>query len=343
MHLAKALVLGAAAVALLGAPRAAESQDAAALLRQSITAPEHLSYAGQVQTVRFGTSKSEATIYRIEHRVPDLTRRWYIAPQALYGDWIISRGNVSYNVDVKARRVIVSRNDVIDDQVAIDDNLGLLAANYRVVMGPSESIAGRDCSAVMLMNKYTGQVGMRLWIDKATHLVLEREIYAANGSVTHQLRFEQIRYTGDLPEAIFAEPKLSGYQVVKGLDHAPPSNDLERVVKTAGFQAGFPKYLPEGFLPIAGDVSDIKGVRTLHLLYSDGIRTLSLFQNARSAAVDLSHYKVQDERVETHDAQYVEDGPTRLLAWQEESGLYYALVGELSRKELLRIAGSVAR
>ncbi|GAC1357078.1 MAG: hypothetical protein NVSMB31_17620 [Vulcanimicrobiaceae bacterium] len=55
----------------------------------------------------------------------------------------------------------------------------------------------------------------------------------------------------------------------------------------------------------------------------------------------MSHYTTHKARVADHDAQYVEDGPTRLLAWRAESGFHYALVGELSRKELEKIAASV--
>ncbi|GAC1659412.1 MAG: hypothetical protein NVS9B12_12530 [Vulcanimicrobiaceae bacterium] len=113
------------------------------------------------------------------------------------------------------------------------------------------------------------------------------------------------------------------------------------MIQTAGFKARVPRYLPEGFYPVGGDVSDIKSIRTLHLLYSDGIRTLSLFENARGAAVDLSHYHISDAKVADRGAQYVEDGPTRLLTWTEESNLHYALIGELSRSELVRIANSV--
>jgi negative regulator of sigma E activity len=93
-------------------------------------------------------------------------------------------------------------------------------------------------------------------------------------------------------------------------------------------------------LPVAGDVTDIKGIRTLHLLYSDGLRTISLFQNARGAAVDLSKYAVHKTKVRSADAQYVEDGPTTLLTWSSGSH-HFELVGELSRTELVRIASSV--
>lgn len=341
MRPAKLLLTFIAAALTLGAAAASPPEkDATALLHQAILAPQHVSFAGQVETIQFGNAHSVATIYRIEHRAPNLTRRWYLAPQSIYGDWSVTRGSQVYNVDVKNHRIISSKNGVVDDEVARDDNFGLLTANYRAISGPSETVAGRDCAGILIMNKYTGRTAMRLWIDKQTHLVLQKQIFAASGTVTHETRFDQVSYTNSLPAGIFNEPQIKGYAGTPGLNHGTPSSDLENVVKTAGFQARFPKYLPEGFTPIAGDVSEIKGVRTLHLLYSDGIRTISLFENARGAAVDLTHFRPAAAKFEDHDAQYVEEGPTRLLAW-EESGLHFALVGELGKNELQRIAGSV--
>lgn len=319
--------------------QAGRPSDATGILRQSIAAPHHLSYVGQMQNVRFGTSRAEATIFRVEHRAPNLTRRWYIAPQSLYGDSTITRGSVSYNLDVKRNRVVISKNDSATDQVALNDNFSLLTSNYRAIVGPSEGIAGRHAFAILLMSKYTGQVAMRIWVDAQTKLVLQKEMYASNGSVTHQSRFEHIRYTNDIPVAIFGAPK-SGFVQVRGMNHGVASSDLASVLRTAGFNARGPKYLPNGFVLAAGDVSEIKGVRTLHLLYSDGVRTLSLFENAKGAAVDLSRYKATNVHFEDHDGQYVEEGPTTLLAWAE-AGLHFALVSDISRQEILKIAASV--
>ncbi len=338
-----ALAAAVIATALLTQPSFAAIEgppaDAAALLHESIAAPRHLSYVGQMLSLQFGSSRAQATIFRVEHRAPNLTRRWYLAPQSLYGDSVITRGNVSYNLDIKHSRVFISKNNTVNDQVAQNDNFGLMMANYRAIVGPNETIAGRRASAILLMSKYTGQVTMRIWIDTQTRLVLQKETYASNGSVTHQSRFEHIRYTREIPQAIFAAPK-SGFQQMRGLDHGAASNDLQRVLRTAGFQARGPKYLPDGFSPTAGDVSDIKGIRTLHLLYSDGVRTLSLFENAKGAAVDLSRYKAKTVHFEDHEGQYVEEGPLTLIAWQE-SGLYFAIVSDMSRAELLKIAASV--
>lgn len=333
--------LGAALAALaIGAAATNAQENANGLLRAGIDAPNSVSYVGRVQNVEFGQSRADATIFRIEHKSPDLTRRWYVAPQSLYGDSIISRGDTSYNVDIKHSRIIVSKDDAIDDQVAMDDNFSLLSHNYTSVIGPDEMIAGRRAISVLLVNKYTGQTVMRVWLDSTTRLVLQKERYANNGSITYQMRFDQIRYTNAMPGAIFDVPG-NGFARVRGADHGAVSNDIGNVVRMAGFHARFPQHVPNGFTPVGGVVADVKGVRTLHLLYSDGVRTISLFENARDSAVDMGTYRVHTADVHGNEARYVNEGPTTLLAWSQ-SGLHLALVGELSRDELLKIAGSIA-
>jgi negative regulator of sigma E activity len=330
----------AGALAFGGVFARAEAQDGSQLLRDAVAAYSKFSYTGQVQNVDYGTSRADAVLFRIEHRAPDSTRRWYLAPESLYGDSIISKGDTSYDIDQKRKRVIVITDDAIDDQVAEDDNFGLLLHNYRPVMGPDDNVAGRRVFSVLLVNKYTGETVMRIAVDAETKLVLQKDRYSPSGSVSHSMRFEQIAFTNAIPEQLFSVPS-TGYQRTHGSSHGLPSNDLQAVVRTAGFKALGPKYLPEGFLPIAGDVSEIKGVRTLHLLYSDGLRTISLFENARGAAVDMSSYKVHDTKVGSHSAQYVVDGSTTLLAWAGNN-LHFALVGEIARDELIRIGSSVS-
>ena len=328
-----ALTLLAPQLSAVGAP-----EDASTLLHDAMRAPANVSYVGEVQTLRFGAQKSEAAIYRIEHRAPQLTRRWYLAPQDLYGDSIISHGETTYSIDVSRDRVVVTQDDAIDDQVSEDDNFALLSANYKAVFGPDEMLDGRPVRLILLNNKHTGETTMRVRVDAQTKLVLSKEEYASNGSLVGETRFQALRYTSAIPPAIFDVPKAMPR--VNGPNRGIPSNDLAELVKSAGFAAQGPKYLPEGFVPSAGDVADIKGVRSLHLLYSDGIRTLSLFQNAKNVAVDMSKYRSSETRVQNSEARYVQEGPTTLLAWSE-AGLHLALVGDLNLEELRRIAASV--
>ena len=335
------LALALAALAALAIPanvHAAPLPPADQLLRRAIAAPRHVSYVGEVQVLRFGEEKSEASIYRIEHLAPNMTRRWYLAPQSLYGDSVISRGDTTYSIDVNRERVLVAKDDSIDDQVAEDDNFSVLMANYTAEYAPDEVFEGRPVHVVLLNNKYTGETTMRVRIDAETDLVIGKELYGSSGSLVAQTRFEQLRYTKNIPAQIFEVPK--NLTRISGTARALPSIDLQHVIASAGFKAMGPKYLPEGFTPIEGDVSDVKGVRTLHLLYSDGIRTVSLFQNAKNAAIDLSRYKVSTTKIEKHVAQYVTEGPTTLLTWSED-GLHFALVGDLTLAELGKIAASV--
>jgi negative regulator of sigma E activity len=345
-----ALLLAALATPTLAAPgksvaapakRVPRKEAPAVVLRDAIYAPNSVSYVGEVQMLRIGPNKSEAAVFRIEHKAPDLTRRWYLAPEDLYGDSIISRGDDTFSIDVKRAHIVVTHDDPIDDQVAADDNLNLLSQNYQAIYAPeSGTVAGHRVDTIVLDNKYTGLMTMRVYVDSHTKLVLEKELYAPNGSLVSQTRFEAVRYTNAIPEALFEVPK--DLPMVQGASHDVPSADLATVMRTAGFDARGPTYLPEGFTPVGGEVTTVKGVRSLHLVYSDGLRTVSLFENKNDAAIDLSRYKANETRILDAPAKYVEDGPTTLLAWSDE-GIHYALVGDMTLTELEQIGASVGR
>ena len=332
------LLLGA--LLLTGAtPAPTASPSPIDVLRDAMRAPQRVSYVGEVAVLRIGTQRSQVEIYRIEHRAPGMTRRWYTAPQALYGDSMITRGATTYSIDVKRQRAVISSGDDTDQQIAARGNFGILLANYDAVYAPSTTtIDGRPTIVVLLNNKYTGQTTVRVHIDAKTHLILERQQFAPNGSVIAQMRFEQLRYTNAIPTGVFEIP--AGLARVDDTAHDTESTDVAHAISTAGFPALEPRYLPEGFRPVAGDVATIKSVPTLHLLYSDGIRTISLFQNERNAAIDLSHFRALPTTVAHHPAQYVEDGSTTLLAWSD-GNRHFALVGDLSLSELEEIGASV--
>jgi negative regulator of sigma E activity len=332
-----ALLLGAAP-----APPTAPATDAVALLRSSLDAPRTVSYVGQFETVRFSSNRALATIVKIEHRAPALTRRWYVAPESLYGDYTITRGRATYQFDTKRSKLTISHNPTIDNQIAASGSFDRVLQNYRAIVASDESVADRPTQSIVLINKYTGERTLRVWLDRQTHLVLKKEEYHANGSIASQTRFDELRYTSSIPSAIFSTDTPAGYAQIAGQDIAMPSSDIERVIKSAGFKPFEPKNLPQGFAIVGGDVNVVNGVQTLHLLYSDGLRSVSMFENATGAAADFGSMRPKALNIESGvDAQYVEDGPTTLLTWREK-GLYFALVGDLMRTELVAIARSVA-
>jgi outer membrane lipoprotein-sorting protein len=330
-------LLGSAVAGPLGA---AEPQaDGRTLVIAAVNAPKHVSFVGQISTIRSGKQQALAVVAKIEHRAPDQTRRTYLAPQSLYGQFIISRGAESWDVDNHNRRVIVTENKASVDPVAVVDDVALVDANYRAVRTASDNVADRRVDVVDLVSKYSGERAMRLWIDADTHVVLAKEAYHSDGSLAWRTRYDEIRYTDAIPAQVFTSETPRGYATVHGRSYDQPMN-VAQAVRSAGFKPFTPRYLPEGFSEVGAVVSQVHGVKNLHLIYSDGIRTISLFENATASAIDFTGMKTQTTSFDKHDAQYVRDGPTTLLAWREEK-LAFALVGDLDVKDLVRIAISV--
>jgi negative regulator of sigma E activity len=348
-HLASATVVAFALFAAVGShPQIASTAplDPTALLRASIDAPKSVSYVGQFETVRFSSSHAVATIVKVEHRSPAETRRWYVAPDALYGDYVIQRGAAVYEFDTKHDKVTVTHNPLLDDQVATADNFDRVLENYRAIDDGPGMIAEHPTDSIELVNKYTGERAIRVWLDAKTHLVLKKEEYHGNGAVASQTLFDDLRYTSSIPEAVFSTALPGGFSEENGTELSMPSTDIDRTIKDAGFKPYTPKDLPQGFVLTSSAVDTVPqsgasgGVRTLHLLYADGLRSISLFENSNGASADFGNFRPKSIRFEDHDASYVEEGPTTLLTWKEH-GLHFALVGDLLLPELVAIAKSV--
>ncbi|MBV8196818.1 MAG: DUF4367 domain-containing protein [Candidatus Eremiobacteraeota bacterium] len=338
-------VFAALALSLVGVPASAPAgvpavnESPAALLSQVIAAPAVLSYSGTVEAVRIGNQRSEASVYRVEHRAPNLTRRNYSAPAALMGEAMVSKGDVVDAIDPRRHRIVETRNGALDDRVAYDDSYTLLLQNYRLIAEPDETYDSRSVAVISLINKYTARQTMLLRIDRQTKIVLDRQEFGTDGSFVSEMRFERFEATAP-PASDFTLPK--GYQVVQGPTYAQHSSDPQLAARSAGFAAVEPKGLAEGFAPVEATMVELRGVRTLHVLYCDGIRTVSLFENADATALDTTGLTAEATSVGSRSAQYAEDGATALLAWNDAT-LHYALVGELTENELRRIAASISR
>lgn len=335
---AVALLLAVATLAFAAARTAPDPLEAKLLA--AMTSTPHVSYTGTVEVVRIGNHTAEATVYRIEHRAPDFTRRVYTAPGALYGDSVIAKGELVFSIDAKRRRIIERQSEGGDDVPTPKSDYALLQQNYRIAGGGSETFDGRRAIDVTLTNDYSGRRTMLLRIDAVTNVVLDRKEFATNGALVSEMRFESIRYVGELPSGDFALP--AGYAVVRGAAFGEPFTTPQRVVDTAGFAAREPRALAEGFSPVDATVVELRGVRTLHVLYSDGLRTLSLFENAQASTLDTTHLRPQSVSVGNSTALYAEDGPTALLAWSDGT-LHYTLVGDAGLVDLRRIAQSMEK
>jgi negative regulator of sigma E activity len=330
-----------ATAATVPAPAPASS-DAAAddLVRTAFEAPKHVSYVGELQTIRWGTRIANATVQRVEHLAPESTRRTFLAPEALYGEYDVTVGETTTKTDPRQKRVLIEENPTSENSAAINLNLALLVANYRAIIGPVDIVAARPATTVSLVNRYTGERMMRIWIDNDTKIVLAKEAYRADGSLAWRTRFDDIRFTSTIPANIFSQEVPPGFESIAGHHFANSSADQAHALDEAGFKPVIPHYLPNGFSEVGADVATIHSVRNLHVIYSDGIRGLSLFENDTDTSANFAGMRPEVTHFEGHDATYAREGPTTLLTWHEH-GLAFALVGDLDVREMTEIATSV--
>lgn len=308
-----------------------------ALLSQVLAAPATVSYSGVVETVRMESRATVTSAYRIEHRAPDLTRRTYSSPPRFLGDSEIVKGNLKFSIDAKNRRVVVTRSDpTLMAGSALRDREALIRANYRTAWRGNGTFGGRPTIDALLINKHTNRPTMFVRVDRETKIVLDKQEFAAGGGMIGETRLDHVRYAPVSP-TVFDLPK--GYAVVQPQRVHGSSNDPDRVVRNAGFVARKPA-LPDGFSPLDGDLVELRGIRTVALLYSDGIQTVSLFETATAVTPDMVPFHPDALNVGGRPAQYAEDGTVALLTWNDGT-LYYTLVGELGKAELQHIATTI--
>ena len=307
------------------------------LLSQVLTAPATVSYSGIVETVRMESRATVTSVYRIEHRAPDLTRRTYSSPPRFLGDSEIIKGNLKFSIDAKTHRIVVTRSDpALMTGSVLRDRVALMRANYRAASRGNGTFGGRPTIDALLINKHTNRPAMLVRVDRETKIVLDKQEFAADGAMIGETRLDHVRYA-PISATAFDLPK--GYTVVQPQRVNGSSNDPDQVIRSAGFAARKPA-LPDGFSPLDGDLVELRGIRTVALLYSDGIRTVSLFETATAVTPDMAPFHPDALNVGGRAAQYAEDGTVALLTWNDGT-LYYTLVGELGRAELQHIAATI--
>ena len=307
------------------------------LLSQVLAAPATVSYSGVVETLRMERRASVVSVYRIEHRAPDLTRRTYSSPPRFLGDSEVVKGNLKFSIDAKNHRIVVTRSDpTLMGGSALREREALIRANYRAAWRGNGTFGGRPTIDALLIDKRTNRPAMLVRVDRETKIVLDKQEFAAGGAMIGETRLDHVRYAPVSPTA-FDLPK--GYAVVQPQRVTGSSNDPDRVVNGAGFAARKPA-LPDGFSPLDGELVELRGIRTIQLLYSDGIRTVSLFETATAVTPDMAPFHPDALNVGGRPAQYAEDGTVALLTWNDGT-LYYTLVGELGKAELQHIATTI--
>lgn len=161
----------------------------------------------------------------------------------------------------------------------------------------------------------------RLFVDDATGIVVRRETFAADGAPRRVVAFTELRVAEPGTAGLAVAP-TPGLAAVDGGAGQSVSDEGLRILGEVGWAA--PAELPAGFRLRRGYALPQPAASSLHLVYSDGLYTLSIYQQVGlldTDAVAGARSHVADGR---HVWRWPGSEPERLV-WSDGGRTYTAV------------------
>lgn len=153
---------------------------------------------------------------------------------------------------------------------------GRMASWYKVDWVGRETLDDFGPTAVVAVRPLDGyRFGYRLWIDVDSHMPVRSDLSDGSGRVIERLRFTKLRFDDDIPDSAF-EPALDRRKL-RWVRQSPQTDDEAPAWKAAQVPPGF-RLSVSGMQALAGN-----GAPANHLVYSDGLATVSVFIQATVA------------------------------------------------------------
>ena len=152
----------------------------------------------------------------------------------------------------------------------LPENLDKLGNYYSVSQQGEDRIAGRPTSVLTVQPKDAFRYGYRYWLDNETRVLLKCDLLDENGDIVEQMMYTAFYDHAAVPPTAFNVPALEGY-TRQTVNKAPD----ERA--SIGWRASS---VPEGFMLTQSTRRHGDNDKTLHLMYSDGLASVSVFIEA---------------------------------------------------------------
>lgn len=218
----------------------------------------------------------------------------------------------------ESRRVVVEQRSVEDSFPGLSSAAPEeILERYVLTLGSIERVAGIECQLLTLEPKDTARYGYRLWVDRATGLLLKAQTLNERHEVIEQIAFSDVRI-GERIERSKLRPAWSteGWAVQRSQYRAA---DLA--------QKGWLVPVPDGFRKTQEVERRIAGADALQVVFSDGLATVSVFiepnSQSKSTSDEVNHL-----------------GPTSAYARRVGESLV-TVVGEVPPSTVRAVAASV--
>ena len=234
-----------------GVPSDARAMD---LLERAAQAPASVAYHGVQFVSAWSEAGSSSLVVEIDHRPG-------------HGTTVRSGSTV----ESPAADTFLPADGSEPSVLGSSGPLDLLAANFTVVLAGRASVSGRAADIVEAQRAGSGLAAARFWLDTETALVLRREVYDERGRTTRASAFVEIALGSTQPAAATHLPPAMPPAWSDEVDYSDRA-----AMSTGGWEC--PDELP-GSLDLVDARRGGEGDnQILHLSYSDGLATVSLFE-----------------------------------------------------------------
>lgn len=299
------------------------------------------SYSGLKYAFDFSSPLPKMGQYTISRRMPDLEKEEYRSlSQNTYQVTVNDGKQIWYYIPL--REIVIRRPAPSFEakQTSIKKKIELVKENYAIKSRMVEGgTTGKSSLLVEFSYKYDANRPLRrVWVDPEKGAALRVELYGADNKLRHLSFFDKIDYNPafDKNDFILKVPVNTRLEEVNEKIY----RSLAEVRPAARFKVQAPKYLPKGFSLLSLQVRSLNQSQRVQLQFSDGFSVVSLFEAQASPTKSSKMSPSQGVEFKGNRAYLYTFGSMNLFWWQA-SQYNYAIVGDLEKDELLKIAESV--
>jgi sigma-E factor negative regulatory protein RseB len=259
-------------VVLIAGPALADGDPQDWLNRMAV-AVKSTSYSGTVIRIQNGTAEA----LKVVHTVKDGVVMEKVVAQEGNGLEIIRNGNEVHCILPDKKSVLIEE---WDDQSTLFSTLPAseirFGSEYDVLIVRKERVAGREAMLLAIRPHDSYRYGHRIWLDTQTGFPLQTQL-VDNGDAIEQVKFADITLNQEI-HASALQPSVS----TENFTWLRQSSDHKGIHIETLWSSD---ELPAGFQPISthAEIMEDSGEAVTHILFSDGLASVSVFIAASSA------------------------------------------------------------
>jgi sigma-E factor negative regulatory protein RseB len=287
------------------------------LLSQAARAAIGTSYQGEEVVTRWSDSGGSVLVSNVWHVSGGQTVTQTMAAGASFS----SQPYLSSDTDGRAPEGVLGVTAPL---------VRLLESHYVVVYAGGGS-AGNRTAQVVEAWRADGSLAARFWLDDATKLPLEREVFDSARRVISQDVFVDVSFANQASAPASARTSAGP----QGPWADPLSHRQLLALRGRGWRV--PSELPGGLSLFTGARTDASTGTVLDLAYSDGLSVISVFEQRGNLAVAMAGWR--RTTVDGH-VVFVAEPDGRSLTWSSR-GMVYTVMADAPPQTIRAVVGAL--